>query len=69
MEGEQSLAVVKGDEAYLVSKTLRGNDGNLVAYSLVGLKVEGEFWIVALDDDFGRLLNGLQTTEISKTVI
>jgi uncharacterized protein (UPF0371 family) len=46
-------------QAYLVAKTLRGDNGNLVAYSLVGLEVEGEFGVVSFDDDFRRLLDGL----------
>lgn len=43
----------------LVAQTLRGNDGDFIAYSLVGLEVEGEFGVVPLDDDFGGLLDGL----------
>jgi hypothetical protein len=45
--------------AYLVAKTLGGNDGDLIAYPLVCLEVEGELWVVSLDDDFGGLLDGL----------
>jgi len=50
---------VRGVPGDLVAKTLRRNDGNLIADSLVGLKVEREFGVVSLDDDFGRLLDGL----------
>ncbi len=44
---------------YLVAKALRGNDGNLIADALVGFEVEGEFWVVALDDDLGGFLDRL----------
>ena len=47
--------------ADLVSETLGGDDGDLVADSLVGLEVEGEAGIVPLDDDLGGLLDGLGT--------
>jgi hypothetical protein len=46
-------------QAYLIAKTLRSDDCDFVTYSLVGLEVEGEFGIVTFDDDFGRLLDGL----------
>jgi hypothetical protein len=45
--------------AYLVAKTLRGDDGDLIADALVGLEIEGELGVVPLDDDLGGLLNGL----------
>ena len=45
---------------YLVPQPLRGYDGDLVTYSLIGLEVESEFGVVALDDDFGRLFHSLQ---------
>ena len=45
--------------AYLVAKALRGDNCDFIANTLVGLKVKGEFWVVAFDDDFGRLLDGL----------
>ena len=32
--------------AHLVAKTLRGNDGDLIADTLVGLEVEGELGVV-----------------------
>ena len=47
--------------ADLVPETLRGDDGDLVADSLVGLEVEGEAGVVPLDDDLGGLLDGLGT--------
>ena len=50
---------------YLIAKTLRGDDGDLVADALVGLEVEGEFGVVALDDDFGRLFDGLERVVVS----
>ena len=46
--------------ADLVAKTLGGNDGDFIADTLVGFEVEGEFWVVPLDDDLGRLLDGLR---------
>ena len=44
---------------YLVPQPLTRNDCDLITYSLVGLEVECEFWIVALNDDLGRLLHSL----------
>jgi hypothetical protein len=38
---------------YLVAETLRGNDGDLIADSLVGLEVQGQLWVVPLNDDLG----------------
>ena len=46
--------------AYLVPQSLAGNDGDLIADALVGLEVEGELGVVALDDDLGGLLNSLR---------
>ena len=46
---------------YLVTETLRGDNGNLVADALVGLKVQGELGVVTLNDDLGRLLDSLGT--------
>lgn len=43
----------------LVAKPLAGDDGDLIAYTLVGLEVERQFGIVALDDDLGGFLDGL----------
>lgn len=43
----------------LVAEPLGGNDGDLVADALVRFEVEGELGVVALDDDFGRLLDRL----------
>ena len=50
------------DGTDLVAETLRSNNGDFIADTLVGLEVEGEFGVVAFDDDFGRLLNGLIKT-------
>ena len=47
--------------SYLVAKTLRGNNGNFITDSLVGLEVESQFWVVSLDDDLCGLLDGLGT--------
>ena len=46
-------------DAYLVAQALAGNDSNLIADALVGLEVESETRVVALDDDLGRLLDSL----------
>jgi hypothetical protein len=40
-------------KACLIPQPLRGDDGDLVTYSLVGLEIEGEFWVITFDDDFG----------------
>ena len=56
---------VQGEyKAYLVAKALRGDNCNFIANALVGLEIEGKFWVVAFDDDFGRLLNGLQRAKL-----
>ena len=47
--------------SYLVAKTLRGNDCDLIADSLVGLEVEGQLGVVTLNNDLGGLLDGLGT--------
>jgi hypothetical protein len=47
--------------SYLVAKTLRSNDGNLIADSLVGLEIESQLGVVSLDNDLCGLLNGLGT--------
>lgn len=46
-------------EVYLVPQPLARNDGDLIADALVGLEVEGEFGVVALDDDLSGLLDRL----------
>ncbi len=51
---DQSVSRCKAD---LVPETLRGNYGNLIADTFVGLKVQGELGIVALYYDFGRFLD------------
>jgi hypothetical protein len=43
----------------LVAKALGSDNSNFVADTLVGLEVEGELWVVALNDDLGGLLDGL----------
>ena len=48
---------------HLIAKTLGGNDGDFIAYPLVCLEIESEFGVVPLDDDFGRLLDGLSRKE------
>jgi hypothetical protein len=45
--------------AYLVAETLRGNDGDLVADSLICLEVQGQLGVVPLNNDFGGLLHRL----------
>lgn len=45
--------------SYLVAKSLRSDDGDLVAYPLVGLEVESKLWVVSFNDDLGGLLDGL----------
>jgi hypothetical protein len=44
---------------YLVAETLGGDDGDFIADTLVGFEVEGELWVVALDDYFGGFFDGL----------
>ena len=46
--------------ADLVPQPLAGDDGNLIADTLVRLEIEGELRVVALNDDLGRLLHGLR---------
>lgn len=45
--------------AYLVAQALGGDNSDLIADALVGLEVESEARVVALDDDLGRLLDRL----------
>jgi hypothetical protein len=45
---------------HLVPQPLRRNDGDLIADALVGLEVQSELGVVALDDDLGRLLDCLR---------
>ena len=44
-----------------ISQPFAGNDGNLLAYSLVGVKVVRESRVVLLDDDPRSFLHGLGT--------
>lgn len=46
-------------QAHLVAQPLARDDCNFIAYPLVRLEVEGEFGVVAFDDDLGRLLDRL----------
>lgn len=46
--------------SHLVPQPLGRNNGDLIADALVGLEVEGELRVVALDDDLGRLLDRLR---------
>ncbi len=46
----------------LVAKTFRGNDGDLIADSLVCLEIEGELRVVSLNDDLCGLLDRLHLT-------
>lgn len=52
---------LSGSSANLVAKALRGDNSDLIAYSLVGLEVERQLRIVALNDDLGGLLDSLCT--------
>ena len=54
------MASSASESAYLVPQPLARNDRDFIAYPLVGLEVEGELRVVALDDDFGGLLDGLR---------
>jgi len=47
--------------SYLVAKTLGGNDGNLIADSLVGLEIESQLGVIPLNDDLGGLLDSLSS--------
>ena len=42
----------------LITKTLRGNDSNLVTDTFIGLEVQSKLGIVPLNDDLGRLFDG-----------
>lgn len=45
--------------SYLVAKTFRSDNGDFVADTLVGFKVESELWIVTFDDYFCGFFDGL----------
>lgn len=49
----------KSGSTHLVAKTLGSNNGDLITDSLVGLEVEGQLWVVTLNDDLGGLLDSL----------
>lgn len=48
----------------LVSKTLRGDDSDLIADPLVGFEVECELGVVAFDDDLRGFLDGLDNVSL-----
>ena len=54
-----SDSCASGRSIYLVAKTLGGNDGDFIGDSFVGFEVEGEAGVVALNENFGALLDGL----------
>jgi hypothetical protein len=56
-----TLHQVGGETGNLVSQTLRGDDGDFIADSLVGLEVKSETGVVLLNDDAGGLLDGFGT--------
>lgn len=56
-----TLHQVGGVAGNLVAEALGGNDGDLIANTLVGLEVEGELGVVPLNDDLGGLLHRLGT--------
>ena len=45
---------------HLIPQTFASNDGNLIANTLVGLEVQGQFGVVTFDYDFGRFLDCLR---------
>lgn len=49
----------RSDATNLVPQPLGGDDSDLIADTLVGLEVKGEFWVVPLNDDLGGLFDGL----------
>jgi hypothetical protein len=54
------LSTASDSLLYLIAKSLRGDDCDLITDALVRLEIEGEFGIVALDDDLCRLFHGLR---------
>ena len=52
---------VEKSKTYLVAKTLRSNDGYLIADSFIGFEIEGELGVVSLDDDLSGFLDSLGT--------
>jgi hypothetical protein len=53
------LGCQNSNSSYLVAETLGGDDGDLIADSLVGLEVESQLGVVTLNDDLGGLLDSL----------
>jgi len=54
-----TLHQVSGVTGDLVAQALGGNDGDLIANALVGLEVQSELGVVALNDDLRRSLDSL----------
>jgi hypothetical protein len=57
---------VGGEAGNLVAETLGGDDGDLIEDPLVDLEIEGELGVVSLNDDLGRLLDGLNCRTVSE---
>ena len=51
---------MKETETDLVPQALASDNGNLIANTLVGLEVQGQFWVVTFDYDFCRFFDGLR---------
>jgi len=45
----------------LLRRRLEAMIGDFIANSLVGLEIEGQLWVVSLNDDLGGLFDGLGT--------
>lgn len=56
---EYGQRAYRGEARNFVAEPLGGNDGDLIDDALVDVKVLGQATIVLLDDDAGRLLDGL----------
>ena len=54
---------------YLVLKLLAGDNGDLLAHSLVGVEVITQVRVVLLDDDPGPVLQGLGANAERATVL
>lgn len=44
-----------------ISQSFRWNDSYFFADPLVGMEVQGQFWVILFDDNSGRLFNCLCT--------
>ena len=49
---------MSGKTGNLVAESLGGDDGDFIADAFVGLEIEGEAWVVLLDDDARCLFDG-----------